>query len=113
MTSFQRPGVVNVRLAQIKLALDPAPRFILELSAAPQLVDAPPLGSDQMQLDLGALVRAFTMAVIAIDPQIRELEPICVVTAERLNGLLNEIAFGGKRIEARDRRLDSLPARLV
>src|SRR5262245_18159383 len=102
-----------MRLTQIELSLDPAPRLILQLPAAPQFIVAPPFGSDQMKLELITLLRAFSMAVIAIASEFRELEPIRIVDPERLNGLLNEIAFGGKRIEALDRCLDSLPARLV
>src|SRR5262245_35615294 len=102
-----------MRLTQIELALDPASRLILQLAAAPQFVYAPPFRSDQKKLDLVTLRGAFSMAVIAIASEFRELEPICVVDPKRLNDLLNEIAFGGKRIEAFDRCLDPLPARFV
>ena len=84
-----------MRLTEIELALDPAPRLILQLAAAPQFVYAPPLSSNQIKLDLIALLRAFSMAIIALACEFRELEPVCIVGAERLNGLLNEIAFGG------------------
>jgi hypothetical protein len=59
-----------VGLAQVKLALDPAPRLIFQLAAAPQFVYPPPLGSDQMKLDFIALLGAFSVAIIAIDPQL-------------------------------------------
>jgi hypothetical protein len=102
-----------MRLAQIELALNPAPRIILQLAAAPQFVYAPPFSGNEMKLDLVALLRAFSMVIIALAIEFRELEPICIVTAKRLNGLLGEIAFQCKRIEALNRRLDPLPARLV
>ena len=105
--------VGEVRLAQIKLALDSPPRLVLELAAAPQFIYAPPFGGNEMKLDLIALLRAFLMAIVALASEFRELEPVCIVTAERLNGLLREIAFAGKRIESLNRRLDPLPARLV
>jgi hypothetical protein len=39
--------VGDMRFTQIELALDPAPRLILELAAAKKFINAPPFGSDQ------------------------------------------------------------------
>ena len=99
--------------AKIELALDPAPPLIFELAAAPQIVDLPPFRADKEEFDFVAKLGGFSVAVMAIAPELREFESICMKETQGLNDFRGESAFGGKLIEKRDRRLDALPARSV
>jgi hypothetical protein len=50
--SFLGLLVDEMRLAQIELPLDPAPRLVLQLAAPKEIVDLLPLGGDQLKFDL-------------------------------------------------------------
>ena len=102
-----------MRLAQIELALDPAPRLVLELAAAKQLVDVLPLGHDQLELDLVVELRELPVAVVAIAPMLDILEPLAVTRAQRVHELLRQVALDPERLEALDRRLDRPPPSLM
>src|ERR1700676_594473 len=51
-------------VAQIELPLNPAPRLVLELTAAIEIIDQVSLGSDQEILDLVATLHEQFMAVV-------------------------------------------------
>jgi hypothetical protein len=46
------PHAGQMRIAQIELQLDPAPRFVLELATAIQIIDEVTLCGNQLVLDL-------------------------------------------------------------
>ena len=55
-----------MRVAQIELPLDAAPRFVLELAPAIKVVDQLPLGGDQRKLDLVVKLDELGMAIVAV-----------------------------------------------
>src|SRR5882672_6560325 len=77
-----RPGR-KMRLAQVELAFDPAPRLVLELSGAKKLVDVLALRRDQQQLDLVVQLAVFPVGLIRAARAADMLEPFSVTGAQR------------------------------
>ena len=82
------PLASEMRLTQIKFALDSAPRLIIQPAAAKDFVDALPFGSNQEKLDLVTKLGVLSMTLMTVTSMFRMLEPILVEGAERLNDLL-------------------------
>ena len=55
-----------MRLAQIELSLDPAPRLVFQLAAAKELVDLVSLGGDQQTFDLVVKLTEPSVAVVTV-----------------------------------------------
>src|SRR5260370_7531302 len=101
-----------MRLAQIELSLDPAPRLVLELAVAKQLVDLVSLGGDQLTFDLVVKLRELSVAVVAIASALDVLEPVAVAGAQRVHDVLGQIAFRPELVEPLHRGFDRQPPRL-
>ena len=94
--------------AHIKLAFDPPPHLILELTPAKKLIDLLPLGGEQQKLNLVAKFNMLSVAVVTIDSILDVLEPVPVIGADRLHDFLRELAFCRKLGEPFYRCLDRL-----
>src|SRR5579883_2189605 len=108
-----RALVGEIGLAQVELALDAAPRLVLELAVAEEIVDLLPLPFDEQQLDLVVQLAQPPMAVIAIAAVDDMLEAIMVVGAERPDEVRGQAALLGEPVETLDHRFDGPPPRLL
>src|SRR5438132_1281788 len=100
--SFLGAPAGEMRLAQIELPLDPAPRLVFELAAAKQLVDVRSFGGDQLELDFLVNLGEPSMALVTIAAVLDVLEPLAVTGTERANEPLRQAAFRPELVEPLD-----------
>src|SRR5205085_1854338 len=107
------PRIGDVRLAQIELALDPAPRLVFDLAVAEQIVDVLALGCDQLELDL--IVQVGELAVLSPlgASMLDMLEPVMMPESNRPHELLGPVALGLELVEALQDCLDRFSARVM
>src|SRR5260370_12395887 len=91
--SFLGAPAGEMRLAQIELPLDPAPRLVFELAAAKQLVDVVSLGRDQLDLDFVVNLGEPSVALVTIAAVLDVLEPLAVTGTKRAHEPLRQAAF--------------------
>jgi hypothetical protein len=70
-----------MRLAQIELPLDPAPRLVLQLPAPKEIVDLLPLGGDQLKFDLIVKLRELPVVLVTVVSVLDVFEPVALVGA--------------------------------
>src|ERR1700730_1447333 len=103
------PAVGEMRLPQIELPLDPAPRLVFQLTAAKELVDLLSLGLDQLELDLVVNPGELALPLVTLGSMLEVLETLTVAGSERVNDLLNQGTLGCELLEPLDRGFDRLP----
>src|SRR6266576_3971531 len=111
--SFLGSPAGEMRLAQIELPLDPAPRLVFELAAAKQLVDVVSLRGDQLELDFLVNLGEPSVALVTIAAVLDVLEPLAVTGTERANEPLRQAAFRPELFEPFDRCFDRLAPGVV
>src|SRR2546423_420291 len=86
----------DMRLAQVELAFDPAPRLVLELAGSEKLVDVLAFGVDQEPLNVIVQLAVLSVAgaVVAFISVVDVPQPVPVLGAQRLNDIVREIALG-------------------
>src|SRR5262249_47337665 len=99
-----------MRLAQIELTLDAAPRLVVELAVAKQVVDVLAFRGDQLELDIVVDVRELAVPLCAVGPMVDVLEPVVVTGPERTHDVLCPFAFRLQLVEPADDGFDRLPA---
>jgi hypothetical protein len=70
-----------MRLAQIELPLDPAPRLVLQLTAPEEIVDLLPFGGDQLKFDLIVKLGELPVVVVTVVSVLDVFEPVALVGA--------------------------------
>src|SRR5271166_2680534 len=104
--SLRSPQVGQQCLAQIELAFDAAPRFVLEFAGAVQVVDPLTLGFDQQKLNLVVLLHCALVRLVTVAAVLDILEPVMVSLAQRPKQILRQLALGGAFVETAAGRLD-------
>jgi hypothetical protein len=99
-------------VAQIELPLNPAPRLVLELTAAIEIIDQVSLGSDQEILDLVATLHEPFMAVVAVASVLDMFEALVLTRAQGPENIFRELALRRQLVEPFEGCLDCLPPSL-
>ena len=81
-----------MRLAQIKFALNPQPRFVHQLAGPEKVVGPLPLSGDQQEFDL-VVKFGEPLLIVAVVTALDMHEPIAETRAKRLNKAFGEIAL--------------------
>ncbi len=100
-----------MRMAQIELALDPAPRLVLQFAGTVELIDRLPLGGDQQKLELVNQLDTFLLPAVAI-AIVDMSQPVAVTAAQRRYNFLRQPTLRRKLIEPFERGFDRLMPRL-
>ena len=104
--------VPELRLAQVELVLDPAPRVVLQRALTHERVEVLPLRVDQAPLQvLGELGEAHLL-IADTDPVVELAQPLDVVRAHGRDDLRGQLPSGLELLDAAQPRLDGeTPAR--
>jgi hypothetical protein len=79
-------------LAQVELALDPAPCPVLELTTDKEFVDVLAFGIDQQQFDFIVKSAVFSIGIVATALTVEMPEPVLVMVAQRSNHVFRNTA---------------------
>ena len=101
--------VGDLRLAQIELALDPAPCLVREIAGTKKVVDPRALGLDQLELDLVMKLGELSVAFVSVAVVIRVPQPVTQVRTQRSHRVIRELALCRQTFERVERSRDPLP----
>ena len=95
-----------MRVAQIKLPLDPAPRLIFQLATTIAIVDRLSLRLNQLELNLVVKVCELPATAIAVTSVLDMFQAVTVMRAERPNDFIRKLPTTRQLVEPVDRCLD-------
>ena len=82
-----------MRVAQIKLPLDPAPRLVFQLAATIAIVDRLSLRLNQLKLNLVVKVCELPATAAAVASVLDMFQAVAVMRAERPNDFIRKLAI--------------------
>jgi hypothetical protein len=82
-----------MRVAQIKLPLDPAPRLVFQLAATIAIVDRLSLRLNQLKLNLVVKVCELPATAVAVASVLDMFQAVAVMRAERPNDFIRKLAI--------------------
>lgn len=88
-----------MRLAHVELPLDAAPRVVIQLAVAEEIIDPFALGGNEQTFDLVVKLTVLFAGAVARTPIFDMLQAILVLSARHVDDIGREIAFGRELVE--------------